>query len=70
MLKLKKQGIGIIISDHNVQDTLKIADRSYVIDQGEILIEGTPQKITNDEQAKEKFFGRDFKLGDEVQIYA
>jgi len=70
MLKLKKQGIGIVISDHNVQDTLKIADRSYVIDQGEILIEGTPKKITKDEQAKERFFGKDFKLGDEVQIYA
>jgi len=70
MLKLKKQGIGIIISDHNVRDTLKIADRSYVIDQGEILIEGTPKKIANDERAKENFFGKDFKLGDEAQIYA
>jgi len=70
MLKLKKQGIGIVISDHNVRDTLKIADRSYVIDQGEILIEGTPKKITEDERAKERFFGKDFKLSDEVQIYA
>lgn len=70
MLKLKKQGIGIVISDHNVRDTLKIADRSYVIDQGEILIEGTPKEITEDEQAKERFFGKDFKLSDEVQIYA
>lgn len=70
LLRLKKQGIGIVISDHNVQDTLKIADRSYVIDQGEILIEGTPKKITTDDRAKERFFGKDFKLGDEVQIYA
>ena len=70
MLKLKKKGIGIVISDHNVRDTLKITDRSYVIDQGEILIEGTPKKITSDELAKERFFGRDFKLGDEVEIYA
>jgi len=70
MLKLKKQGIGIVISDHNVQDTLKIADRSYIIDQGEILTEGTPKEITNDERAKERFFGKDFKLDDEVQIYA
>ncbi len=70
LLKLKRQGIGIIISDHNVRDTLKISDRSYVIDQGEILIEGTPKKITEAERAKERFFGKDFKLSDEVQIYA
>ncbi len=68
MLKLKHKGIGIILSDHNVQDTFKIADRVYIIDEGEILIEGSPQDIASDEKAKEKFLGKSFKLGDEVEV--
>ncbi|MGD8536281.1 MAG: LPS export ABC transporter ATP-binding protein [Candidatus Aminicenantes bacterium] len=68
MLRLKKRGIGIVISDHNVRDTLKISDRAYIIDSGELLIEGTPQEISSDETAKEKFLGKNFKLGDEVEF--
>lgn len=69
-LKLKKQGIGIVVSDHNVRDTLKIADTAYVIDEGEILVKGTPKYIAQNESAKERFLGQNFKLGDEVQIYS
>jgi lipopolysaccharide export system ATP-binding protein len=69
LLNLKKKGIGIILSDHNVRDTLKITDNGYVIDHGEILIEGNPQKIASDEMAKEIFLGENFKLGDEVADY-
>lgn len=69
-LKLKKQGIGIVISDHNVRDTLKIADNAYIIDEGEILVKGTPKEIETSEKAKERFLGREFKLGEEVQIYS
>ncbi len=68
MMRLKKRGIGIIISDHNVRDTLKIADRAYIIDSGKLLIVGTPQEISSDETAKEKFLGKNFKLGDEVEF--
>jgi lipopolysaccharide export system ATP-binding protein len=68
-LQLKSRGIGIIISDHNVQDTLKIADYSYIIDEGEILVEGPPKIIAQDVRAKERFLGRGFKLGDEIQIF-
>ncbi len=66
MLSLKKKGIGIILSDHNVRDTLAIADQAYIIDEGKILIKGTPQEIASEKKAKEKFLGEDFKLGDEV----
>jgi lipopolysaccharide export system ATP-binding protein len=66
-LKLKRQGIGIVISDHNVRDTLTIADYAYVIDEGKILVEGTPEKIAQNEKAKMNFLGRDFKLGDRIQ---
>ncbi len=68
ILKLKNKGIGIILSDHNVQDTFKIADRAYIIDEGEILIKGNPKDIASDEMAKEKFLGKSFKLGDEVEV--
>lgn len=68
MMRLKKRGIGIIISDHNVRDTLKISDRVYIIDSGELLIHGTPREISSDETAKEKFLGKNFKLGDEVEF--
>jgi lipopolysaccharide export system ATP-binding protein len=69
LLRLKKKGIGIILSDHNVRDTLKITDNGYVIDHGEILIQGNPQQIAKDRNAKEKFLGENFKLGDEVADY-
>lgn len=69
LLSLKKKDIGIILSDHNVRDTLKITNNSYVIDHGEILIKGNPQQIASDEKAKERFLGENFKLGDEVSDY-
>lgn len=68
MMKLKDKGIGIILSDHNVRDTLKIADHAYIIDLGEILVEGSPQEVSSDERAKERFLGNNFKLGDEVEF--
>jgi lipopolysaccharide export system ATP-binding protein len=70
LLGLKTRGIGIILSDHNVQDTFKITDRAYIIDEGEILIEGPPQTIAADESAKERFLGKNFKFGQEVESYS
>jgi len=67
MTGLKTKGIGIIISDHNVRDDLKATDRAYIIDNGELLIHGTPQEVSSDEKAKERFLGKSFKLGDEVE---
>ncbi len=63
ILNLKNKGIGIILSDHNVRDTFKIADRTYIIDEGEILIEGAPKEVASDERARERFLGKDFKFG-------
>ena len=62
LLSLKDRGIGIVISDHNVRDTLRITDRAYILDEGEVLIEGTPERIAADEGAREKFLGKDFEL--------
>lgn len=62
IVNLKNKGIGIVLSDHNVRDTFKIADRTYIIDEGEILIEGAPQAVAKDEQARERFLGKDFRF--------
>ncbi len=66
LLRLKEHGIGIIISDHNVRDTLVITDKATIIDNGEILAEGTPKEIAADETARVNFLGKDFKLDAEV----
>ncbi|MFQ6069186.1 MAG: LPS export ABC transporter ATP-binding protein [Candidatus Aminicenantales bacterium] len=60
--KLSKKGIGIILSDHNVRDTLSIVNRAYIIDSGKILVEGGPEEIALSQEAKERFLGKDFKL--------
>ncbi|NOR12029.1 MAG: LPS export ABC transporter ATP-binding protein [Candidatus Aminicenantes bacterium] len=69
LLRLKKKGIGIILSDHNVRDALKITDNGYVMYHGKILIEGNPQQIAANAMAKERFLGENFKLGDEIVDY-
>lgn len=67
MAGLKNKGIGIVLSDHNVRDTFKVVDRAYIIDNGEILISGTPEKIAEDPSARERFLGKNFTLGKEVE---
>jgi len=68
MRNLKNRGIGIVLSDHNVRDTFKTVNHAYVIDEGELLIEGTPREVASDTKAKERFLGKDFELGDEVLL--
>ncbi|MFP4082928.1 MAG: LPS export ABC transporter ATP-binding protein [Candidatus Aminicenantes bacterium] len=63
LLILKRRGIGMVISDHNVRDTFKIADRAYIIDEGEILTQGSPQEVACDEMARERFLGKNFAAG-------
>ncbi|MEA1964313.1 MAG: LPS export ABC transporter ATP-binding protein [Candidatus Aerophobetes bacterium] len=59
---LKKRNIGVIITDHNVRDTLQITDFSYIMHQGEILIAGRRNELTQSEKAKKIFLGENFKL--------
>jgi lipopolysaccharide export system ATP-binding protein len=67
MFRLRDKGIGIVLTDHNVRDTFKVVNRACIIDEGEILIEGAPSKIAADERARERFLGKNFELGEEVQ---
>jgi len=59
---LKSRGLGILITDHNVRDTLSITDRAYIISNGEILREGSPDIIVSDSRVKEAFLGEEFRL--------
>lgn len=60
--KLKDKGIGIIISDHNVRETLSCCDRAYILNEGAILVEGDPETIATSELARKFYFGEDFSL--------
>lgn len=62
ILELKNEGVGILITDHNVRDALSITDRAYLIYDGSILIEGTPLEILNDYKSRQVYFGEDFSL--------
>ncbi|MBT4140700.1 MAG: LPS export ABC transporter ATP-binding protein [Candidatus Latescibacteria bacterium] len=60
--QLKKRGIGVLITDHNVRETLSITDRSYILSDGQILISGTPQKLASDPEARRIYLGDRFRL--------
>ncbi len=59
---LKKRGIGVLITDHNVHETLSITDRAYLLFQGEILKEGTANILANDDQVRKLYLGENFRL--------
>lgn len=60
--KLKYKNIGILITDHNVDETLSITDRAYLLFEGKVLFQGTPEELAANETVKEKYLGRDFEL--------
>jgi len=59
---LKQKGIGILLTDHNVRETLAITDRSYIMDEGKILISGTAEELINDPRARQIYLGERFKM--------
>jgi len=59
---LKKRGMGILITDHNVRETLHIVDRAYILNEGKILLEGNAEEIANSEIAKKFYLGTNFTL--------
>jgi lipopolysaccharide export system ATP-binding protein len=60
---LKARGIGVLITDHNVRETLNITDRAYIINDGRIMREGTPEQLTNDDEVRKVYLGENFRLG-------
>ncbi len=62
ILALKQRGIGILITDHQVRETLSVVDRGYIIHKGKVLTNGTASFLINDPQAREFYLGKDFNL--------
>ncbi len=60
--RLKEAGLGLLVTDHGVRDTLKITDRAYIIDRGKILAEGTPAEIVCSEECRRSYLGENFSL--------
>lgn len=59
---LSARGIGVLITDHNVRETLDICERAYIVNEGEIICEGTPTDILNNKQVREVYLGEEFNL--------
>ena len=59
---LRSQGLGIIITDHNVRETLNVVDRAYLVYDGRLLCEGTSDYLVNDEDARRLYLGEDFRM--------
>ncbi|TFB10824.1 LPS export ABC transporter ATP-binding protein [Candidatus Marinimicrobia bacterium MT.SAG.2] len=62
VIDLKRRGIGVLITDHNVHETLSITDRAYLLFEGKIFIEGTSEYLANDPDARKLYFGDKFRL--------
>jgi len=60
--RLKEKGIGVLVTDHNVRETLQIVDRAYLIYEGQVLVSGTARELASDERAKEIYLGKQFSL--------
>ena len=60
--QLKKRGIGVLITDHNVRETLSITDRAYIINEGEIISSGSPHQIVQDEKVRQIYLGDQFSF--------
>lgn len=60
IINLKEKGYGILLTDHNVRETLSITDRAFLIHDGRVFLEGLPEEIANNEQAKKFYLGQDF----------
>ena len=60
--ELKTNGVGILLTDHNVRETLTITDRTYIMDDGKIWIHGPPREIVANPEARERYLGQDFRL--------
>ena len=60
--QLTERNIGVLITDHNVRETLDICDRAYIASEGEIIAEGSPKEVLANEQVKRVYLGEQFKL--------
>jgi lipopolysaccharide export system ATP-binding protein len=62
IVRLKESGIGVLVTDHNVRETLQVTDRAYIINNGRIFRSGSPQELGNDAEVKRVYLGDSFTL--------
>jgi len=60
--ELKSQGIGVLITDHNVRDTLKIVDRAYILHDGRVIVSGKPEDVVNNDNVRRVYLGKNFNI--------
>jgi lipopolysaccharide export system ATP-binding protein len=60
--RLRERGLGILITDHNVRETLKLVDRAYLIHKGAVVYEGNAERLVEDQRAREIYLGPEFNL--------
>ncbi len=62
MADLKNRGIGVLITDHNVRETLDIVDRAYILHDGQVLMSGTPDEVVRNENVRRVYLGENFRI--------
>jgi lipopolysaccharide export system ATP-binding protein len=60
--ELSRSGIGVLITDHNVRETLSVTDRAYIVNHGKIMKKGTPEELSNDPEVRRVYLGDNFRL--------
>jgi lipopolysaccharide export system ATP-binding protein len=66
IVHLKDRGIGVLVTDHNVRETLKIVGRAYILREGEVFRSGTPDQLASDEEVRRVYLGEAFRLDERV----
>ena len=59
---IRDRGIGVLITDHNVRDTLMIVDRAYILHDGRVIVSGKPKDVVNNDNVRRVYLGKDFKI--------
>ena len=62
LTKLSKKNIGILITDHNVRETLEIVDRAYILHEGSVIMKGTPEEVVKDKSVRKVYLGNQFRI--------
>ena len=62
VIDLKERGIGVLITDHNVRETLEIVDRAYILHDGGVLMSGTSEEVVRDEKVRSVYLGQGFRM--------
>ena len=60
--QVKEKNVGVLVTDHNVRDTLKIVDRAYILHDGRVIVSGIPEEVVNNDNVRRVYLGKDFNI--------